>query len=119
MAKQSQASKPTLSSMLSARIVNFIPTVALRIIHPLVKHLQLPAVQVDDDSICLVNLRTPAGQEKEVKNTLRVDDRVHIVTPTETLDETVAAHMVLDDKEIYVSWPVSIIFGANVYSRII
>ena len=38
------------------------------------------------------------------------------------LDETVAArysNMILADKEFYVSRPVSIILGANVYSRII
>ena len=43
-----------------------------------------------------------AEQEKEVELTLRVDDRIDIVTPTDTLDETVAArysNMILADKE--------------------
>ena len=73
-------------------------------------------------TICSVKVRPTAGQEKEVELTLRVDDRIDIVTPTDMLDETVAArysNMILADKEFYVSRPVSIILGANVYSRII
>ena len=53
---------------------------------------------------------------------MRVDDRIDIVTPTDTLEKTVAArysNMILADKEYYVSRAVSIILGANVYSRII
>ena len=69
-----------------------------------------------------VKVRQTAGQKKKVELTLRVDDRIDIVTPTDMLDETIAArysNMALADKEFYVSRPVSIILGANVYSRII
>ena len=90
--------------------------------YSLVKQLQLPTVWVDGHSICSVKVRPTAGQEKEVEVTLRVDDRIDIVTPTDMLNETVAArysNMILADKEFYVSRPVSIILGAKVYSRII
>ena len=144
VAKQSKAAKATLSSMLSARITNLMPTIALRIIQEeklhtvrllldqcapvsritwaLVEQLQLPTVRIDGHSICSVKVRPMAGQEKAVELTLRVNDRIDIVTPTDMLDETVAArysNMILADKDFYVSRPVSIILGANVYSRII
>ena len=67
-------------------------------------------------------MRTTASQEKAVELTLQVNDRIHIVTPNETREETVGAryfNIVLADKELYVSRSVSIILGVNVYSRII
>ena len=74
-----------------------------RITWAIVKELQLLTVRVDGHSICSVKVRPTAGQEKEVELTLRVDDRIDIVTPTDMLDETVAArysNMILADKEL-------------------
>lgn len=85
------------------------------------KH-NLTTLELDEDVMCPITLHSYTDSKFKLNTVLKVNNRISVRTPAETLPESVRCHFqhyVLADTHFYKSSSIDIILGANLYSHVI
>lgn len=133
----------SLTAILKQNAISLLPTVLVRIMHKekihyarclldtgskmssisskFVEKIGLTTLALDEETICPVILESHHDSDCKVKATLKVNNRIAIRTPTESLPESLRNkfhNLLLADREFYKSSPIDIVLGVDNSSRI-
>lgn len=93
-----------------------------RISKKLVEKLDLTTLTLQDETICPLTLRSRFDSNSRIDGTFRVDNRLTIKTPTQSLPESFKRNfrdLFLSDSKFYESAGIDVVIGVDLYPKII
>lgn len=93
-----------------------------RVSKKFVDKLDLTAFTLNKETVCPITLKSRFDSSSKIEGTFRVDNRIAIQTPSESLPETYKKNfrdLFLADSKFYASGPIDIIIGADLYPKVI
>ena len=134
----------TLSTLLSAGVVSLLPTAVVNIIidgkpravralldqccpfsrvsASLIDDLKLKTISVAGYSVVTLLLQSRCTDQAQIEGQFRVGNRLSMKTPHRFVDKTVKSHfphMFLADVEFYRSRSIALVFGAEMFGKVI
>lgn len=97
-------------------------TTVSQISQRLVKDLNLATTSIGEEKVCSVTIRSRQAPYTTFEAMMSVSDKLSMDTPKKSIPAAIATkfpNMNLADPQFYKSGPFSIVFGADLYSRII
>ncbi|XP_075164493.1 uncharacterized protein LOC142237050 [Haematobia irritans] len=88
----------------------------------LVEDLNLPRTRLGDEAICCVTVRSRQSPYESIETMMMINNRISMDTPKRSLPASTATkfpNLTLADPQFYKSGPFAIVFGADVYTKII
>ncbi|XP_065356224.1 uncharacterized protein LOC135950620 [Calliphora vicina] len=93
-----------------------------RVAKKFVDKLDLTAFTLHEETVCPIVLKSRFDSSSKLEGTFRVDNRISIHTPSESLPESYKKNfrdLFLADSKFYESAPIDIIIGADLYPKVI
>ncbi|XP_075168914.1 uncharacterized protein LOC142241057 [Haematobia irritans] len=93
-----------------------------KISYRLVEDLNLPKTTLGEETICPVTIRSRQPPYISVEAMMIVNNRISMDTPKKSLPKSTASkfpNLTLADPQFYKSGPFALVFGADIYSKII
>lgn len=93
-----------------------------RVSKQLVERLSLTTLTLKDETICPLTLRSRFVSGDKVEVTLRVDNRISLQTPIESLPQSLKKgfpHLFLADPAFFKTGPIDIVLGVDVYAKVL
>lgn len=133
---------PSLTALLRQNMLILLPTVLVkidmknhharcildsaspisRISKALVRKLDLTTLTLQGETICPLTLKSRFNSSSKIDGTFRVDNRLTIQTPTQSLPESFKGNfkdMFLADSKFYESAGIDVVIGVDLYPRVI
>lgn len=97
-------------------------TAVSKISQQLVTDLKLPTARLGDETICTIRVQSRTSPHTILETMMTVNNRISMDTPRTSIPACTTAkfpNMTLADPQFYKSGPFAIVFGADLYSKII